>query len=1852
MSETIENSESAVPEVGLESSTYEIIRNRLLASGRELKSRLEQLNAARKESFGSIETSLLSTERITTDHNCIPRDMVSVGQRFVFGYNIHFGLKSETDLQDVFSVYSFEDHALHARDVDLLRDEAFERDFKELFRYYKNAEFARFAQRGPHLFMVFQVGRTSAEIKVFKWILQPQADRPLQYVDNRSDHEFRYPPQHDFEWIRTTRDDHHYGEHPHVSIRDRVFVETVGGDLTIKIENNTATGAGIYAEPVDNPDQTLDDAEILYAIVGSTILLRMRPYQEKEFRHFVYNEKLQRAMRLDSVQDACILLPDDHGLIFSNGYYLQDGEHKTFEHDLTGMLFERTIAAPNGEDFLYVFYNRDCGTYVLLHYNLIEQRVSTPLICNGWTFFEAGELLCFKTQGEAQKHHAIQLWQTPYVGADYVPPVQNDTYLNRIGNRDIVRGMAECHEVLKLIHKEDSYSNLYSDLVKQSGEIVDSYFWLTAAETFNLAETLLEVKAAAAAAVDEFDKVVRVRRNTLEQTQQAEADAREILGRIRNRRFEGIEEFVTSLADLRSIRGNIISLRELRYVDLSLVETLETDVSEQTEKLSRRCVKFLLQPESLQLYEQRVAQQQGRIEGLDREADARALGEEIASSAADLEMLIEIVSNLKIDDATHRTTIIDNVSTIFSTINTARAVLKKKRRELASVEGVAEFNSQMKLLNQGVVNYLDLCDAPEKCDEYLTKLMVQLEELEGRFAEFDDFLLQLTDKREEVYNAFESRRLQLVEARNKRANALVNAADRVLKGIQSRLQSFETVNDINGYFASDLMIEKVRDIVEQLQALDDSVRVDDIQSRLKTVREEAVRQLKDRQELFVDGENAVRFGQHVFSVNTQPLDLTTVYRDDQLQLHLTGTGFFEPIVWGAYDTAEATADQIAGLNDPEQFRALLAQEVVSENACVYRAEFLAWQILQSAVELEQQAVSDDSSSALLSVSQLVELTDDELLAYVQRFMGPRYAEAYTKGVHDVDAAGILRPLLPLRQQLGLLRFASAARARAILYWNVLADDELRAALLPRYRGAGQVEKAFGVLTDRDVYVVELRDRMAAAGEMFGWQDDATMQVAAEYLFCELSADARFQISQTAAQLLADFRKHLKNRSFTRAFQQSVKSVAAEPHTCFVLIRNWVQAYVGLQNHSVGEFAADYIDEVCVALMPAWKKPAAVLEAEVDVTITGLVGAHPHAQQDEYRLNYNRFADRLQAFSRFDVPRFQQFADLKHRVLEQAREEMRLEEFRPRVLTSFVRNKLLNDVYLPLIGDNLAKQIGSTGEDKRTDLMGLLLLVSPPGYGKTTLMEYIANRLGLIFMKINGPALGHAITSLDPSEASNAGAREEVEKLNLAFEMGDNVMIYLDDIQHTHPEFLQKFISLCDAQRKIEGVYKGRTRTYDLRGRKVAVVMAGNPYTESGEKFQIPDMLSNRADIYNLGEIIGESADAFEMSYLENALTSNPVLSRLASRSQQDVYAIIRMANNEPREGIDLEGNYSLEEISELVTTMQKLMRVRDVILTVNREYIRSAAQSDDYRTEPAFKLQGSYRNMNRIAEKVVPIMNDDELTSLIVSNYENDAQTLTSGAEANLLKFRELTGLLTPPQQERWDDIRRTFRQNLKMRGLDSDDRTGQVIATLSSLNDGLLAIQKAVTSGAELSAEQHAVVAASGSATSDAEAGETEAADLAASELRESLVAALGGEFSQLRTALAEINASLQTGGEQLAQQDNPAATERPAPPEEPRDTAGHGPSAEQDPTLDVGDAEQSAVPASANDRQKITIVNKIPPTVVAVLKQQFKLMNAWMQPVHEAATANRRDMRKLQSRLDECLELYRRLIDRIESE
>lgn len=271
--------------------------------------------------------------------------------------------------------------------------------------------------------------------------------------------------------------------------------------------------------------------------------------------------------------------------------------------------------------------------------------------------------------------------------------------------------------------------------------------------------------------------------------------------------------------------------------------------------------------------------------------------------------------------------------------------------------------------------------------------------------------------------------------------------------------------------------------------------------------------------------------------------------------------------------------------------------------------------------------------------------------------------------------------------------------------------------------------------------------------------------------------------------------------------------------------------------------------------------------------------------------------------------------------------------------------------------------------------------------------------------------------------------------------------------------MQKFISLADGQRKIEGIYNGEAKTYDLRSKRFCLVMAGNPYTETGDKFQIPDMLANRADTYNLGELSGSNTNLFDLSLIENSLLSNAYLVRLTQPNYKNLYTLYEAIQNH-EQNVLLDGNFSSNDIQDFRLTLEKIMKVRETVLKVNSLYISSAAMSDDYRNEPRFKLQGSYRDMNKLVSKIQPILTDAEVEQIVLSHYQNESQTLTTGAEANMLKLKELMGNMTETDQKRCDDIKTTFIKNKTLKGLGENDRMAQVVALLSDFSDGLKGIK------------------------------------------------------------------------------------------------------------------------------------------------------------------------------------------------
>jgi len=1621
-----------------EGEAFEVIRKRLEQQGLALQAKIDRLNALRAEEFGQTELKIIGRVRARTENHCVPRDIVRVGGNLVLlGYNVFIGLKREIQVEDVFSLYKLIetedgfDVEPHAAPGHFLLDEKFVADFKELYRYYKTARLLSLHAGHEKLLAVFQIGQKLDDIRVFRW--QVHADQ-ISYIDNRGERDLPRHPAHDFEWTATRREDHVAGKHPHISVLDEVFVETIGGDLTIKIENNTEDGLGIYREPVEDPHQSLADADIAYARVGSLILLKIRPYRENEYRYLVFNTLSRQVGRIDAIGQSCVQLPDSHGLIFPGGYYLQNGETRLFENVPAGLTFAGALRSPNGEDVLYRFYAVEAGVSVLFSYNLIEKSLQNPIVAHGVCLFEDGRMLVFRNENDGPgRIHPMQLWETPYFHEEFAQhQPARQSFFGKIGNAELVRGISSGYSLVRAIQSRHSSLAHYEALIESGRRLFDAYHWLDDEAVDLIGTDIRHICATAELVLDEFEKVESIRQQANQALTEAETRQKNLLKTLYVDSWKTPQEFVEALDAMHRQQGHLATIKELRHIDQAAVQSLQDNLAHELDALGQATVKFLSSEAALKPFYDALTDYQAQLDKTQTTAEIQPVLEQLDRMSLNLDLLNETLAGLEIKDAQVRTGILEALSELYSKLNQIKANARHKRKSFRSDEAIAEFAAQFKLFSQSISSALESVETPQQCDDQLTRLLNQLEELESRFSDFDEFLADIVQQREQLFEVFQSRKQALLDERQRRVQNIAEAIDRLFSSIERRFQTFNEPDALNSFLASDAMVLKLRQMIGQLQALGASVQADDAQARLKAMQEQAIRSLRDRQDIFEDGGSLIKLGRHRFSVNTQPLDLTLISRRNRLVWHLIGTDYY----------AQAEHPQL------DELSAFWDQALISETERVYRGEYLAASILHSAEQGLDQLTVADLHAALLQ--------EEGLMRLVRRYATPRYQEGYDKGIHDVDACRILEQLLPALQAAGLLRYTPETRALALAYWHFAAMDEAQKQNLQRFaQSAMLLQKSLGSRKAHQDLSGQIASRLAEFKALPGLSA-ADPAIASDYLLAELSADtSEFIASRQADVLVKALYQHLEAIGHRAGYETALQRCVGQPDAQWQLATGWLTGIT--EQPQYADFTR-FIPEAAMIILGTGIDRK-ISPATLDLTIDNLMGDHIRIQDRKLSFSIDEFVERLHRHRTQIVPGFQQYQILRQKLITAEREKLRLETYQAKPLTSFVRNKLINEVYLPLIGDNLAKQMGAAGDTKRTDLMGLLLLISPPGYGKTTLMEYVANRLGLVFMKINCPALGHAVRSLDPEQAPNVTAARELEKLNLGLEMGNNVMLYLDDIQHIHPEFLQRFISLCDGSRRIEGVWQGKTKTYDMRGKKFCVIMAGNPYTESGEVFKIPDMLANRADIYNLGDVLSGNDDVFALSYIENSLTSNATLHPLATRGMNDVYRFLRRAAGEAVSENEFEHRYAASESREIVATFEKMLKIRDVVLAVNQQYICSAAQGDRYRTEPPFKLQGSYRNMNKMAEKVAAVMNDEELQNLISDHYVGEAQTLTRGAEENLLKLKEIRGLLSAEESERWNAIKNEY---ARLRKLGDENDPARLLANqLSYIAEQLTLISR-----------------------------------------------------------------------------------------------------------------------------------------------------------------------------------------------
>ncbi|MGW2746884.1 DNA repair ATPase [Streptomyces sp. NPDC001450] len=1612
---------ATAPETGsydaVDAGTYEVLRDRLTAQAADLARRAEALNARRAEEFGSAGLGLTATGRLRTGHACVPCDVVAVGDALLFGST---GRTADgTAASDVLALYDRDLNRLPEDAVPgLLEDPAFVREFTALHRYYRQARLLRLRRLDDRLLAVFRTGEKAEDVRALRWSLT--ADGGARFLDARGDRDDVVPPAHDFAWTGTTREDHVLGgrgRDPYVAVPGGVGVATVGGRLTVR----GPEGEELYAEPVEEPLQALADAGVAHAQVGALVLLRVRPYKEDADRYLVFDTLSRSVVRLDGIGQACRRLPEDQGIVFPGGYCLASGVHKRYELDATGLEFEREVRSPNGEDVLYAFRSRAEGRTLLLSYNTLRKEVATPLPCRGWALFEDGTLAVLRADGDEPAHaHPVQWWTSPYVSDTHAAALRTGTgVLARIGNADLVRGLADCLSVARLVAEGIGTGEGYRVLAAACVRAADTHHWLGEPELGDLHTPLAAVRETAEQVLAEFETVRALSRQADEALEEAAVRIAAVVRRLRGQAPRDAASWVRGLTELRHAQGHLLTLKELRYADTARVDELAAEAAGDLAAFGRRAVSFLAREDALAIQQAEVEQLVAEAGAAPTVAAAATVAARLDELADGLRTVTEVVTGLDIADATVRTAVLERIAEVLGGVNRARATLDARRRTLLDHEGRAEFAAETALLAQAVTAALAAAASPQACDDQLTLLLGRLEDLDARFAEFDDFLGQLADRRAEIYEAFAARKQSLADARARRAEQLAASAARVLETVDRRAAALADTEAVTTYFASDPMVAKVRRTADELRALGDGVRAEELDGRLKAARQEAARALRDRTDLYADDGRTLLLGGHRFAVNTQPLDLTLVPHGDGLAFAVTGTDYRRPV------TDPGFADT----------RPFWGRHLPSESPEVYRAEHLAARLL-----------SEHGPAALAAA---------DLPALVREAAQESYDEGYERGVHDHDTTTILTALLPLHDGAGTLRHEPAARAAAQLFWAHGTTPAAREAWSRRALSLARARDTFGPSGALTELVGELAEAIGRwdAGE---GGDRPPGRAAAAYLFDELTSGSEgFVLGATARTLLEKFRHTVGGSDYARDLE-ALADLGARRQVA----EAWLTSYAAATGAEAGpgELAEAVAAELCPDL------PRYDGDAPLTATAEGLLGAHPRVTGGRLPLRLDEFLARTARFAELEVPAFRAYQRRRTTLVAAERERLRLADHRPRVMSAFVRNRLVDEVYLPLVGDSLARQLGTTGESKRTDTGGLLLLISPPGYGKTTLMEYVADRLGLMLVKVSGPALGHGVTSLDPADAPNATARREIEKINFALAAGNNTLLYLDDIQHTSPELLQQFIPLCDATRRVDGVWEGEPRGYDLRGKRFAVCMAGNPYTESGDRFRVPDMLANRADVWNLGDVLTGKEDVFALSFVENALTAHPLLAPLAGRDRADLDLLVRLASADPTARADrLAHPVPPAELDRVLAVLRHLLAARDTVLTVNAAYIASAARSEAARTEPPFRLQGSYRDLNRIAQRLSPVMNDTELAAVITDHYTAEAQTLTTGAEANLLKLAELRGTLGPEQAARWAEVK-TADVRARTLGGPGDDPLTRAVAALGLLADRVAAVESAIT--------------------------------------------------------------------------------------------------------------------------------------------------------------------------------------------
>src|SRR5690606_21786041 len=410
--------------------------------------------------------------------------------------------------------------------------------------------------------------------------------------------------------------------------------------------------------------------------------------------------------------------------------------------------------------------------------------------------------------------------------------------LARLGNADLVRGISPCLSLAPSVAETTPTSEVYEALVTACLRTLDAHHWLGDGELGDLRSPLERMRTTAGQVLAEFETVRALTRRAADALDEAAGRVAAVVRRLRGEQPREASAWVTGLTELRHAQGHLLTLKDMRYADRARIDELAAGAETDLASFGRRAVAFLAREDAFAGHHADVDRLVADAEAITTAAEAVPVAGRLEELADGLRTVTEVVASLDIADTTVRTAVLERVAEALGGVNRARATLDTRRRALLEKETRAGFAAELALLGRTVTGALAAADTPEACDDQLARALAQLEVLESRFAESDDVLGELMEQRTEIHDAFTARRQSLTDARAHRAEQLAAAAERALEAIARRCAALPDADAVSTYFVSDPLIVKVRRTADDLRALGDPGRAEELDGRIRTARQE------------------------------------------------------------------------------------------------------------------------------------------------------------------------------------------------------------------------------------------------------------------------------------------------------------------------------------------------------------------------------------------------------------------------------------------------------------------------------------------------------------------------------------------------------------------------------------------------------------------------------------------------------------------------------------------------------------------------------------------------------------------------------------------------------------------------------------------------------------------------------------------------------------------------------------------------------------------------------------------------------------------------------------------------------